>query len=94
MRHEQIIDEIERWAAEMRGGHFAAAERHRQALYHKCAAMVASHETQSLAMELWHHPLDQQVIENVRLFLGLVEAAADRTARGHAPASMPIRQAA
>jgi len=94
MQLTSFVNEVGRWAAEVERGSAHGAERHLDQLYRVGASLVASREFQSLAMEQWRHPLDQQVLENVRLFFHLVQAASVREQQRQQPESVPVARAA
>jgi len=94
MQLASFVDEVACWIAEVERGNARGAERRLEQLYRAGAALVASREFQSLAMEQWRHPLDQQVLENVRLFFGLVQAASVREQQRQQLVSAPVARAA
>ena len=75
MQLTTFVGEVQLWSKAVQAGDMATAERHLTQLYHLGASLVASKEFQGLSMDRWSRPVEQQVLENMRQFLGLVQAA-------------------
>lgn len=75
MQLAPFVGELNSWSKAVQASDLKAADRHLSQLYHLGASLVASKELQKIAMDEWHHPIDQQVIESLRQFLALVQTA-------------------
>jgi hypothetical protein len=94
MQSDTFVEELRCWSVEVQSGNLSNAQKHLDKLYQISASLGASKEFQKLAMGRWGHSMDQQVIENLRLFLGLVQAANDLQKESRTPAVVRLRPAA